>query len=115
MEIDLLHHLPSVIDHLPRYPAEPNAAPCSIAITDPRTMPDTAVYQIRVDEALPTLPLPLLDSEMVPCDFDALYQQTFSGGRFGDPLDYGVVDTLRETLSETDQDRLEKALGRLQA
>jgi hypothetical protein len=112
VEIDYLHETLSPISKLPSYPdREPNAYPYTIAVTDPRPTLQTGtlrVYGFRVDEPIPTIPIPLaLGDKPVRINLDKVYQQSFEGvSAFSYRVDYEQLPPAFETYDDTDQQRI---------
>jgi hypothetical protein len=116
IEIDYLHETPSPIAHLRDYPAgDADAYPYSAVITNPRPSLDEGpmyIYGVRVDEPLPTIPIPLLGDEIVPLDLDAVYQRTFHRLRsFWDAPDYGEPPARLESYQPVDRARIEARMA----
>jgi hypothetical protein len=109
VEIDYLHESQSPIHNLPDYPHNHNAYPYHVTITDPRLPPDAKSvrsFGFRVDDAIPSLPIPLLGEDLVVVDFNAVYQHTFEGGRWGEDVDYAVEPLRMDTCREDDQAKI---------
>jgi hypothetical protein len=113
VEVDWLHESPSVIPHLPPYPRHPKASPYHIAVTNPRLSAKTQVYQVQIEQALPQLALPLLGQETVPCDFEAVYQETFLKGRYGNSVDYRQAPPRLASYAPHDQEKIRAAVARI--
>lgn len=111
VEIDYLHETPNLYTPLlPDYSRhESGAYPYSIVIADPTPTDSspsgiTRFYCLRVDEVLPTLPIPLLEQAVVMLDFGAVYQTTFVDDRRTQLLlDYAAPPLNFETYTPTDQ------------
>lgn len=104
LEIDLLHESSPIIPWLPVYPVDPDAKPFYIAVSDPRPEYDRArIYGFSVGEVIPTIPIPLAESEYVIADFDAIYQQTFEQSRFDKLCNYHYLPERFERYSAADQ------------
>jgi hypothetical protein len=109
VEIDYLHESQSPIHNLPDYHNDPSAYPYHITITDPRLPPDAKSvrsFGFKVDEPMPSLPIPLLGEDSVLIDFNAIYQRTFDGGRWGEDVDYATEPLRMETYREDDQAKI---------
>lgn len=90
VELDYLHHQPPTVA-APPYPDAPNSSCFRVVVIDPRPdwlQAEGRVYPIGVDQPLPTLPIPLNGGDVLHFDFDAPYQQTYTGLFFGDDVDY---------------------------
>lgn len=106
IEIDYLHEIPSLISQLPQYPAEEDAYPYSIIISDPR--PDwyiakVKVYGFGVDEPIRLLPLPLAGQEVLIFDLNTVYQRTFKIVGWGTLIDYALEPERFHTYRPADQ------------
>lgn len=100
VEIDYLHESPSIELRLPLYPNEPNSYPYTIAVSDPRPATQgVKVYGCHVDEALPTIPIPLSGDEQIIFDLDRVYQHTFQRGRWGQFPEVSQLPARFETYS----------------
>ncbi len=110
VEVDLLHETPSVIDGVPVYPDAVDSTPYSIAITDIAHSNKTAVYQFGINQPIPTLPIPLLNEETVVCDFDAVYQEAFTRGRFDNYIHDEGDPILMNSYALPDQQKIRKII-----
>jgi len=105
IELDYLHHQPPTIT----LPPTADRSPFRILIIDPRPdwlRGDGRVYAIHVDDPLPTLTIPLNAGDSIDFNFDAPYQQTFTGLFFGDEVDYAQLPTAWGSYSSTDKARI---------
>jgi len=108
IELDYLHHQPPTIV-APEYPTAGDSSAFRILIIDPRPdwlNGDGRVYPIHVDQALPTLTIPLNVGDNISFDFDAPYQGTFEGLFFGDEIDYAQLPVAWNHFSELDKARI---------
>ena len=72
----------------------------------------TDVFRFGINQPIPTIALPLLASESVVCDFDAVYQYTFNEG-FAGEVDYNLEPLRMETYSAADQSRIYQHIQQL--
>ncbi len=118
VEIDYLHHRASVIPVLPRYGGQSQGAyPYMITIHDPRPTPaqgTASVYGIGVDQAIPTLNVPLAGADHVAVDFGAAYNTTFENSPFVSvAVDYAVDPPAFDKFTPNDQAKIRTLLGRI--
>jgi Protein of unknown function (DUF4058) len=116
IEIDLLHELPPVVLHHPIYPHEVGSHPYMIVINDPRPNFELGlarVFGFGVDEALPTLEIPLEGDDVLAFGFDKTYQQAFVSRRYQNLLDYGQPPVRFATYGAEDQARILARLDEL--
>ena len=117
VEIDYLHETGSPVLGLPPYPDDPRSYPYHIIVSDPR-LPSTAkavrAYGFNVDTPIPAPPIPLAGDETVLLDYDAVYQFSFTTGRWGDQVDYEQPPMRLESYSEDDQQRIHDRMAALQ-
>ncbi len=113
IEIDFLHETRSVIEGLAAYPNDPTSTPYYIAITDPAHNDKTAIYKFGINELIPTLNIPLLGDDVIACDFDKVYQQTFEDGVFDDDVNYAVVPARFSSYSPPDQHKIRDVMGKI--
>jgi Protein of unknown function (DUF4058) len=116
VELDYLHETPPNFAGLPNYVnrgkylrPQPGSAPYCIVVIDPRPtfMEGRAnTHRFRVDDPLPTVPIPLNKGDIVSADFGSPYQRTFTEGFFGDDVDYHQFPLNFDRYSETDQARI---------
>ncbi len=111
IELDYLHQsnptLPTLI------PYQQGGSPYRILVVDPRpTFEDgnTRLARCWVDQALPTVPIPLQGDDLIPIDFNAPYQRTFEGLWYGlntdYPVDYAQFPVGWEHYTPADQARI---------
>ncbi len=121
LEIDYLHKQPPVLAGLPRYrgnarkklPADPTAKAYNIAITDPRPTlysGSTQVYPFGVDEEVPSVPIPLSGDTVLPFDFGAVYNRTFSLSAHFLLVDYEQVPAEFKTYTPKDQTKIRERM-----
>jgi len=71
------------------------------------------VYIMDVDQSLPThAVIPLVENDSIEFDFEAVYQHTFSSGRWGIHIDYEETPRNFESYSEADQQRIRQVMER---
>jgi hypothetical protein len=116
VEIDYLHTTRPLLKKMPSYfNGEDNTFPYWIIVNDPT--PDTKVGQTHifgfgVDDGLPTIRVPLVDSDSVLLDLGQVYQQTFAALKLWQQLvDYDALPVEFERYSARDQARI---LGQLE-
>jgi hypothetical protein len=112
VEIDYFHQTPTpllALMELPSYPHK-DAYPYHIGVNIPQENKiHVQLYGFGVVDPLPSLNIPLAGDEVLPFDFNAVYQYTFRAGRWGTYLDYEqplAEDTLL-TYRQEDHLRLE--------
>jgi hypothetical protein len=110
VELDYLHASKPTFDRLPDYTRrESGAHPYRIVVIDPRPNVREAIVALAefdVDAPLPTLKIPLNGSDMLECDFGAVYAETLRRGHYGHDLDYSQLPLQFETYSPADQARI---------
>ncbi|MDQ7024523.1 MAG: DUF4058 family protein [Anaerolineae bacterium] len=114
VEIDYLHESVSPIVGLPHYPDNENSYPYYIAIHDNRpTWQDgfTKVYGISIEQALPTLLLPLDSKNAIQFDFDPPYQHTYERGRWGQLVRMDKHPIRFNTYNSTDREIIEAKMA----
>ncbi len=116
IELDYLHESAPTIRGFPSYrrrrsqTAAAGAHPYRLVIIDPR--PDLAHGQVRVrefdvDEALPTVTIPLVADDALAFDFGRPYRKTFEEALFGlELVDYGQLPVNFQRYSDADQARI---------
>jgi hypothetical protein len=114
VEIDYVHEHLSPIAYLPRYrDQEANATPYMITVSDPTPVegsPKLDVYAFGIEDTVPKAVVPLLGSDHILVDFNAVYQMTFSSLRlFSMLVDYEQLPVNVDRYSPADQQRI-KAL-----
>lgn len=121
VEIDYLHETPNLYTPLlPDYSRhEAEAYPYSIVIADPSPTPAspsgiTRFYCLRVDEALPSLSIPLMGTDIVSLDFGAVYQTTLADDRRPSLLlDYSEPPVNFDTYAPNDQACIHEVMSRV--
>lgn len=113
VELDYLHHLASPAEKMldsPQYPNEAGAYPYTIAINKPLAdhRIDVRVFGFHVDEAIPTIEIPLAEPEGVKADLDSTYMQTYHDGRWGSYVNYAEALEVKwlSTFSSHDRQNL---------
>ena len=110
VEIDYLHESPPTFERLADYSAQAkNAHPYRIVVLDPR--PDfhtgpVCLHEFDVDQAIPTVTIPLIGRDQLAFDFDAAYQKTFTDALYGYDLDYRQLPLNFQRYSQADQQRI---------
>lgn len=115
VEIDLLHEQPPILSKQPIYPHEEKSAPYSIGLTLP---PEkiARIYDVFVNESLPTINLPLVGSDQVLVNFDQVYQDTYNENSFyHDEVDYAQLPARFDTYSADDQARIRARIAEIAA
>jgi hypothetical protein len=117
VEMDYLHQTTSPLPGMPPYPKHDDSHAYTIAVTDrrPGHNPDDEmlVYIMDVDQALPTQAvLPLANEDSITFDFEAVYQHTFSSGRWGIHVDYEEFPRNFGSYSPDDQQRIRQVMER---
>jgi len=116
IELDYLHELPPPLLNYPIYPRAEKSYPYNIFISDPR--PSVSAGRLRaygfvVDQKFPSIEIPLADDETLKFDFGAVYQQTFTRGRWGQHIDYATPPVRLEAYSPADQQRIAAVMERI--
>ncbi len=117
IEMDYLHQTISPLPGMPSYPKHQDSHAYTIAVTDrrPGQNPDDEmlVYIMDVDMPLPAqVTIPLAENESIPFDFEAVYQHTFSSGRWGIHIDYEELPRNFESYSTADRERIRQVMER---
>jgi len=119
IELDYLHQTVSSLPGVPAYPDEPDSHAYTLTLIDRRedeNPEQTArVYAIDVDMTLPTILIPLAGSDNLSFDFEAVYQRTFEGDRWGTSIDYDLAPINVESYSLADQIRIRNVMQRVAA
>jgi hypothetical protein len=119
IELDYLHQTPSALPNVPIYPDEPDSHAYTLTVIDRREdeNPDqnARVHGIDVDMPLPTVAIPLAGSDSLLFDFEAVYQRTFEGDRWGTSINYEVPPINIESYSAADQARILAVMERAAA
>jgi hypothetical protein len=119
VEIDYLHESQSPIAGVPRYPVDEGSYPYLITVTDPRPLLQQGhmrLYGFRVDDAIPTVPIPLAEDEVLVYDFGAVYDYTFrSMASFYREVDYAQEPAFLERYAEIDRARISAVQARVMA
>ena len=116
IELDYLHEQPPPMLNYPVYPRAEKSFPYNIFINDPRPSVREGrlrAYGFVVDQAFPPITIPLADEETIEFDFGAVYQQTFTRGRWGQQIDYTVPPVRLATYSPADQQRIAAVMERV--
>ncbi len=118
IELDYLHESPPPLLNYPVYPYEANSHPYHIFVNDPRPTLETGqvlAYRFDVDQPFPQVTIPLSGDDTLQFDFGAIYQHTFSVGRWGESLNYSAPPPRFETYHPADRVRIEAVMARVQA
>lgn len=102
IEIDYLHEYLSPIIGVPDYPVDEGAKPFYIAVSNPKQK-GVDVYLFGINEPIPTVPIPLLDDEVLNFDFGEPFIYTWETSRFGTFVDYSIEPLRMENYSPADQ------------
>lgn len=113
VEIDLLHESRSLIAQLPGYPSADNSMPYYLAVSNPRAATETDIYRFGIDQPMPAIPIPLLNSDVIAGSFDAVFQSVFVKGRYGDDVDYHQEPLRMNTYSQSDQQAIRSHMQKL--
>ncbi len=110
VEIDYLHESPPTFERLADYSAQAQTAhPYRIVVLDPRPDFHTGpvfLHEFDVDQAIPTVTIPLIGRDQLAFDFDAAYQKTFTDALYGYDLDYRQLPLNFQRYSQADQGRI---------
>lgn len=117
IEIDYLHESVSPIARIPVYPHDDDSHPYTIAVTDIRFEHNpkrvVRVHIVDIDQVLPDgVKIPLADDDFLEFDFNAVYQETYTLGRWGTNIDYTELPRKFETYSPADQVRIKAVMER---
>jgi len=117
-ELDYLHQTPSPFPLLPVYPKYQASHAYTIVATclRPAQNPDDEmlVYSMDVDQPLPSQTvIPLAEADSINFDFEAVYQHTFSSGRWGIHMDYEDLPRNLDSYRSDDQQRIRQVMERV--
>jgi hypothetical protein len=118
IEIDYLHETPTTFDRqlmdYSRLKERDQAAPYRIMLLDPHPdMMDGFVYPypFSVDQAIPTVTIPLRGEDRIAFDFGTAYHKTFIEMSYGlIHIDYAALPPAFETYSAADQTRIARRM-----
>jgi hypothetical protein len=113
IEIDYLHETPPPLMHMPQYGTHSEATPYCLVISDPRPTWEEGkimVYGFGIDEIIPSLYVPLADKDFVVLELNAVYQHTFTAGRWGDLLNYTMPPLNIDRYSLSDQKHIAQVI-----
>ncbi len=114
VEIDYLHEYPSPVNGVPIYPQEAHATAYNITVSRPKEkMVD--VYLFGINEAIPTVYIPLKGEEYLNFDFGGPYQHTWKKSRFWYYVDYGQEPIRMNTYSPDDQTKIRTRMAAVAA
>lgn len=115
VEIDYLHESRSPIENAPVYPTDAAAFPYTITVTKPQQQ--VSGYTARVDNPLPTVPIPLLGDAFANFSFDDVYQYTIGEEPWRTlitrDIDMQQPPVRFETYSADDQARVRRVMARI--
>ncbi|MEQ8672375.1 MAG: DUF4058 family protein [Aggregatilineales bacterium] len=122
VEIDYLHHTAPLLSQIPNYPKRaPHATPYYVFVSNPEPsikmgdMGEMAFYAIQVDEPLPRFLLPLIETENIVVDLQAVYSNTINSGRvFRLLANHERPLALAERYTQADQQRIQTLLDAFQ-
>jgi hypothetical protein len=116
VELDYLHESGSTLGRLANYfvrrrqPAKADAHPYRIAVIDPRPTFDEGkayIAEFDVDQAIPTVTIPLNSDDVLPFNFDRPYQKTYTETLYGlELVDYRQLPQHFDRYSPADQARI---------
>jgi hypothetical protein len=118
VEINYLHEYHPPVPGMPVYPADENAFPYQITVTDPRLDPPLNAVQawgFGVDRPFPKLPIPLAGTDRVVVEFSAPYNQAFEGNRLGEDVDYEQEPPRLTTYRADDQSAIRARMAAVAA
>jgi hypothetical protein len=114
VEIDYLHETPSPVKGLPQYPYEALSYPYKITVSHPvpSLRDGTAItYNFAVDEAIPTIRIPLLKGDSLILDVNSVYQHTYTSiNSYSYRVDYEKTPLNMERYSVEDQERIARRM-----
>ncbi|MDX1994454.1 MAG: DUF4058 family protein [bacterium] len=117
VELDYLHQSASPLPGVPPYPEAPDSHAYAVGLTDRRPVADhdlMLIYDVNVDQPLPTIQLPLAGSDSIAFDLNTVYQHTYSAGRWGVHINYALPPRNVESYSPADQARIQAVMKRAQ-
>jgi hypothetical protein len=116
VEVDYLYESLPTLENVPIYrtrgqsqPSQMGSHPYRIAVTDPRPVfieGKGHITEFDVDDAIPTVEIPLNDCDIFRFDFGAAYAKTFEEALYGDDLDYTQFPRNLDRYSPADQTRI---------
>jgi len=116
VELDYLHQTPATLNSLPDYaarppgqPFKPHSHPYNIIVFQSRhdwITGHTLTYGFSVDEAIPTVEIPIGKDDSVSADFDTLYQGLFAENFYGNRIDYRQLPVNFSLYSDADKARI---------
>lgn len=110
VEIDYLHESPPTFERLADYSVQAKAAhPYRIVVLDPRPnfhVGPVFLHEFGVDQAIPTVTIPLIGTDQLAFDFEAAYQKTFTDALYGYDLDYRQLPLNFQRYSQGDQQHI---------
>jgi hypothetical protein len=115
VELDLLHESRPVISNIPSYPDQNEGAlPYTLAVSKPQPSfedGEFVLYGAKVDAALPQISIPLMGTDTIVVDVQAIYNKSFSGLRvFASLVDYEQLPVNFERYHSLDQARIKELL-----
>ena len=118
VEIDLIHTLHPVTEHVPSYPdRHTDATPTMVLVSRPHPSLDEGqfrIYQVSIHDPLPRLLLPLAGMAEQVFDLQAVYNTTYASTRiFPMLVDYETEPVAIESYNDTDQNWIRDFLTQL--
>jgi Protein of unknown function (DUF4058) len=105
IEIDYLHEYDSPVKGVPLYPTEDGSKPYNISVTHPQEK-RIEVYLFGINEAIPTVTIPLIGDDKLDFDFGEPYAFTWKKSRLWYYVDYEQEPLRMERYSPPDQDAI---------
>lgn len=109
VELDYICSAPPLLTTLPSYPAqEKDAQAYVILVSNPRsrnTEGTLRAYSFGVLDTIPSIEIPLDDTAVIQCDFNAIYQHTFSDAFISSEAytDYTIEPAFFDDYTPADQ------------
>jgi hypothetical protein len=117
IEIDFLHQQAPTFSRLRNYTKhEADAMPYRIVVLSPRpNLVDGKAYlaEFGVNEALPTVPIALVDEDVLAFDFDAPYQKAYVEAAYGLEVDYTQLPPQFDSYHPNDQAKIQRVMQSL--
>ena len=115
VEIDYLHQTPPVIPPLLNYSAgAKGASPYHIIVSDPRPVLEkgsATIYRFGVDDAIPSVRIPLAGTDTVILPLGEVYNRTFESSRFfRGVVDYAMLPERFDLYTDADQETIKRRL-----
>lgn len=117
VEIDYLHTTQPIIHILPSYSdRQPKAVPYIVLVSDPRPTLEqgvVSIFEITVDEPLPTFTVPLTGADYVPLSLGAVYNRTLESSRLFRSMNYAENPPAFDKYTPEDQARITTLLEKI--